>query len=148
MRLIRLVCAGWFAAVYLFAAERRVPGFEQYPVIAENYPGVTVEEKVGRFVHRGRPIDLVDLPGTYSLNARSPDEAVVRDVPGTSSAYAERVIGGYFLDITPEMRRDLLNNPQPLYSMRTMTPEAGKAFIDGQVDIWSQVVRDNNIKAD
>ncbi len=29
-------------------------------------------------------------------------EAVVRAVPGTSSAYAERVIGGYFLDITPD----------------------------------------------
>ena len=29
-------------------------------------------------------------------------EAVVRKVPGTSSAYAERVIGGYFLDITPD----------------------------------------------
>jgi copper/silver efflux system protein len=29
-------------------------------------------------------------------------EAVVRTVPGTSSAYAERVIGGYFLDITPD----------------------------------------------
>ncbi|GJE29828.1 efflux RND transporter permease subunit [Methylobacterium organophilum] len=29
-------------------------------------------------------------------------EAVVRNVPGTSSAYAERVIGGYFLDITPD----------------------------------------------
>jgi Cu(I)/Ag(I) efflux system membrane protein CusA/SilA len=33
-------------------------------------------------------------------------EAVVRNVPGTSSAYAERVIGGYFLDITPD--RDAL----------------------------------------
>ena len=33
-------------------------------------------------------------------------EAVVRSVPGTSSAYAERVIGGYFLDITPD--RDAL----------------------------------------
>ena len=32
--------------------------------------------------------------------------------------------------------------------VRTMTPEAGKAFIDGQVDIWSHVVKDNNIKAD
>ena len=29
-------------------------------------------------------------------------EAVLRNVPGTSSAYAERVIGGYFLDITPD----------------------------------------------
>jgi ferrous iron transport protein B len=45
-----------------------------------NYPGVTVEEKVGRFVHGGRAIDLIDLPGTYSLSPKSPDEAVVVDV--------------------------------------------------------------------
>jgi len=32
--------------------------------------------------------------------------------------------------------------------VRTLTPEAGKAFIDAQVDIWAQVVKDNNIKAD
>ncbi|NCA11928.1 hypothetical protein EBR56_09010 [bacterium] len=50
------------------------------PTRIGNYPGVTVEEKVGRFTHRGRPIDLVDLPGTYSLRAQSPDEQVVSAV--------------------------------------------------------------------
>jgi ferrous iron transport protein B len=50
------------------------------PTRIGNYPGVTVEEKVGRFSHRGRTIDLVDLPGTYSLAAKSPDEQVVVDV--------------------------------------------------------------------
>ena len=46
------------------------------PTRIGNYPGVTVEEKVGRFVHAGVAVDLVDLPGTYSLAARSPDERV------------------------------------------------------------------------
>jgi len=50
------------------------------PTRIGNYPGVTVEEKVGRFAHRGRTIDLVDLPGTYSLVPKSPDEQVVVDV--------------------------------------------------------------------
>jgi ferrous iron transport protein B len=50
------------------------------PTRIGNYPGVTVEEKVGRFAHRGRTIDLVDLPGTYSLRAKSPDEQVAIDV--------------------------------------------------------------------
>jgi ferrous iron transport protein B len=50
------------------------------PTRIGNYPGVTVEEKVGRFAHRGRAIDLVDLPGTYSLRAKSPDEQVAVDV--------------------------------------------------------------------
>jgi ferrous iron transport protein B len=50
------------------------------PTRIGNYPGVTVEEKVGRFSHKGRSIDLVDLPGTYSLRAQSLDEQVVIDV--------------------------------------------------------------------
>lgn len=46
-----------------------------------NYPGVTVERKSGRvMLGDGRPAELVDLPGAYSLDAASPDEAVTRDV--------------------------------------------------------------------
>ncbi|MBU3077004.1 ferrous iron transport protein B [Sphingomonas quercus] len=46
-----------------------------------NYPGVTVERKSGRLaLPDGRPIELIDLPGTYSLTPSSPDEAVTRDV--------------------------------------------------------------------
>jgi ferrous iron transport protein B len=46
-----------------------------------NYPGVTVERKAGRMMlGDGRPVELVDLPGSYSLDPASPDEAVTRDV--------------------------------------------------------------------
>src|SRR5688572_15488430 len=46
-----------------------------------NYPGVTVEKKVGiAYSQHGQPITVIDLPGAYSLAARSPDEAVTRDV--------------------------------------------------------------------
>ncbi len=45
-----------------------------------NYPGVTVETKKGQMTCAGRPFDLIDLPGTYSLAARSPDEMVAVDV--------------------------------------------------------------------
>jgi ferrous iron transport protein B len=44
-----------------------------------NFPGVTVEMKAGRLVHRDEEIELVDLPGTYSLNANAVDELVARD---------------------------------------------------------------------
>jgi ferrous iron transport protein B len=45
-----------------------------------NYPGVTVEKKTGRLTTPGgRSIQLLDLPGTYSLRARSPDEEITRD---------------------------------------------------------------------
>ncbi|MBX3394492.1 MAG: ferrous iron transport protein B [Phycisphaerae bacterium] len=46
--------------------------------IVANYPGVTVEKREGRLLGSG--IILVDLPGIYSLSARSPDEAISRDV--------------------------------------------------------------------
>lgn len=46
-----------------------------------NYPGVTVEKKIGEtYSQHGKAIKIIDLPGTYSLAARSPDEAVTRDV--------------------------------------------------------------------
>ena len=43
-----------------------------------NYSGVTVDEKVGTFEHGGYTFNLVDLPGTYSLSAYSPEELYVR----------------------------------------------------------------------
>ena len=45
-----------------------------------NYPGVTVEQKVGRLLGSNLTVDVVDLPGTYSLAARSADEAVAVNV--------------------------------------------------------------------
>ncbi len=43
-----------------------------------NYSGVTVDAKEGRFEHGGYKFILVDLPGTYSLSAYSPEELYVR----------------------------------------------------------------------
>lgn len=46
-----------------------------------NYAGVTVEKKTGALVlAQDRVINIIDLPGTYSLAVRSPDEQVARDV--------------------------------------------------------------------
>ena len=42
-----------------------------------NYPGVTVESKSGAFVLDGLDIELIDLPGVYSLSSSSPEEDVV-----------------------------------------------------------------------
>lgn len=43
-----------------------------------NYSGVTVDAKEGRFEYKGYKFVLVDLPGTYSLSAYSPEELYVR----------------------------------------------------------------------
>ncbi len=45
-----------------------------------NYPGVTVEKHVGHLQLDDISVQLVDLPGTYSLSAQSPDEMVVIDI--------------------------------------------------------------------
>ena len=46
-----------------------------------NYPGVTVEKKEGRLIFDdGAEMTLLDLPGTYSLSANSPDEKIATDV--------------------------------------------------------------------
>ncbi len=44
-----------------------------------NWPGKTVEQKSGRLEWEGRPVKIIDLPGTYSLSSSSPEEQVVRD---------------------------------------------------------------------
>ena len=44
-----------------------------------NWPGVTVDKKVGYTRYKDRAISVVDLPGTYSVNARSPEEKIVMD---------------------------------------------------------------------
>ncbi|MCA9392963.1 MAG: ferrous iron transport protein B [Candidatus Omnitrophica bacterium] len=46
-----------------------------------NYAGVTVEKKTGTLtLEGGRTVNVLDLPGTYSLAVRSPDEQIARDV--------------------------------------------------------------------
>ncbi len=56
-----------------------------------NYPGVTVERHAGRIMLAdGRPAELVDLPGCYSLDPASPDEAVTRNVV-TGQQTGERI---------------------------------------------------------
>jgi ferrous iron transport protein B len=59
-----------------------------------NYPGVTVERKSGIFqTPAGHSVNLIDLPGTYSLRARSPDEAVTRDF----------VLGRFSTEMPPDL---------------------------------------------
>jgi ferrous iron transport protein B len=46
-----------------------------------NYPGVTVEKKSGQFIgQHGERVELLDLPGSYSIGAHAPDERITRDV--------------------------------------------------------------------
>ncbi len=55
----------------------RLTGLRQHTA---NYPGVTVERRVGRGTFGSLPLDLIDLPGTYSLSPTSADERIAVDV--------------------------------------------------------------------
>ena len=44
-----------------------------------NWPGKTVEKKEGKFKHGEYEVEVIDLPGTYSLTAFSPEEVIARD---------------------------------------------------------------------
>lgn len=44
-----------------------------------NWPGKTVEKKEGKFKSGEYEIEVIDLPGTYSLTAFSPEEVIARD---------------------------------------------------------------------
>lgn len=54
----------------------RLTGMKQH---VGNWPGVTVEKKTGKFTCRGEEIEVVDLPGTYSLTAQAKDELISRN---------------------------------------------------------------------
>ncbi len=54
----------------------RLTGLRQH---VGNWPGVTVEKKVGKCMYKGVELEIVDLPGTYSLTAHSIDELIARD---------------------------------------------------------------------
>ena len=45
-----------------------------------NYPGVTIDKMMGWYKRDGETVEVVDLPGTYSLTSYSPEERVSRDV--------------------------------------------------------------------
>ena len=45
-----------------------------------NYPGVTVDKMMGWYKRDGETVEVVDLPGTYSLTSYSSEERVSRDV--------------------------------------------------------------------
>ncbi len=71
-----------------------------------NYPGVTVSKKLGTAIWQGRSWEVVDLPGSYSLVPRSPDERVTRDALLGEVAGVEPEVVVCVVD-TSNLRRNL-----------------------------------------
>ncbi|MFN9979510.1 MAG: FeoB small GTPase domain-containing protein, partial [bacterium] len=82
----------------------RLTGLRQH---IANYPGITVEKKSGLLRLPGGDIDILDLPGCYSLTAVSRDERVVMDVLGGRLGLRRPDLLVFVVDAT-NLKRNLL----------------------------------------
>ncbi|MGC8837312.1 MAG: ferrous iron transport protein B, partial [Anaerolineae bacterium] len=80
-----------------------------------NWPGKTVERKVGFYRHNGRLYRLTDLPGTYSLTANSEEERIARDfILRERPDVVVAVVDAAILERSLYLLSELLMLPQPV----------------------------------
>jgi ferrous iron transport protein B len=80
-----------------------------------NWPGKTVERKEGAYSHNGREVQLVDLPGTYSLSANSVEEVIARDyIIKESPDVVVAVVNAASLERNLYLVAELLSLPSPV----------------------------------
>ena len=106
-----------------------------------NYPGVTVEKKIGTaYSQHGQPITVIDLPGAYSLAARSPDEAVTRDVllgRRSDTPQPDRIlciVDAANLERNLYLVHQILDLGRPVILVVNMMDVAAKAGLEVRVD--------------
>jgi ferrous iron transport protein B len=98
-----------------------------------NYPGVTVEKKEANLEVGGRRVHLLDLPGLYSMNPQSPDEAIARDIVLGRRSDTERpdaiinVVDANSLERNLLLTCQLLDLGLPVMVALTMTDVAKKS---------------------
>ncbi|MBO4224897.1 ferrous iron transporter B [Bradyrhizobium neotropicale] len=112
-----------------------------------NYPGVTVERKEGFFVTpAGRQVSVVDLPGTYSLRGRSPDEEITRDMvlgrtPGeTAPDLILCVADATNLRLTIRLLLELKNTGRPMMLVLNMFDIAARRGVSVDVPKLSEAL--------
>jgi ferrous iron transport protein B len=104
-----------------------------------NWPGVTVERKIGRYAFDGVDIELVDLPGTYSLEVSdesvSVDEAIARDyVAGREADLVVNIVDASNLERNLYLTSQLLEMKVPMIVALNMMDVAAERGIDIDVD--------------
>ncbi len=82
----------------------RLTGLRQH---IANYPGITVETKTGKLTLESEAVELLDLPGAYSLSATSEDERIVMDVLGGRAGTRQPDLLVFVIDAT-NLKRNLL----------------------------------------
>jgi len=95
-----------------------------------NWPGVTVEKKTGRASYQNYSLEVIDLPGTYSLGAYSEDEVVARDFLTTGDYdVVLNIINSSNLDRNLYFTVQLLEMGVDLIAVLNMADEAEKKGI-------------------
>lgn len=93
-----------------------------------NYPGVTIEKKSARRAHQAREIEIIDLPGVYSLRAASPEEVIARDeILSGEAAVVIQVIDATNLERNLYLTAQLTELGVPLVFALNMSDEAAAA---------------------
>lgn len=95
-----------------------------------NWPGVTVDKKLGYTSHNDRAISVMDLPGTYSINGRSPEEVIVENyLSNEKPDIVVDVIDSSNLDRNLFLCLQLLEHRIPVLIDLNMSDEAKKKGI-------------------
>ncbi len=100
-----------------------------------NYPGVTVEKRQGIYKYNGFKANIVDLPGTYSLTAYSPEEKVVTDfLTNEKPAMIINIVDASNLERNLYLTLQLMEMGQPVCIALNMIDVAGDRgiIIDGE----------------
>lgn len=107
-----------------------------------NYPGVTVEKRAGTCVlPSGKRVELLDLPGTYSLNPRSPDEALVLEtIRGKEAHQVVAVVDATRLDRQLFLALQILATGRPAVLVLNLIDEAEAQGIEIDVRELSRLL--------
>lgn len=107
-----------------------------------NWPGVTVEKRVGRFVLDGQPVDVVDLPGVYligSADAGSQDERVARDFILSGGAdLVLNIVDASNLERNLYLTTQLIELGVPMMVVLNMMDMAKTAGVEVDIDALSK----------
>ncbi|GAB4465084.1 MAG: hypothetical protein Kow0070_27300 [Anaerolineales bacterium] len=106
-----------------------------------NWPGKTVEKKEGEIEYEGRTINIVDLPGTYSLTAYSPEEIIARNfIIEERPDVVINVVDATNLERNLYLTLQLLELEVPVVLALNMTDELQKDGAAINVDELSQLL--------
>ncbi|MCA9611323.1 MAG: ferrous iron transport protein B, partial [Myxococcales bacterium] len=106
-----------------------------------NYPGVTVERRAASWKVEGQELELVDLPGTYSLSARSPEEQIaVESLLREAPAAVVVVLDATSLQRSLYLALQVRETGLPTVIALNMMDEARASGIDVDVDVLASTL--------